>query len=251
MNMSARWLLLAALLATSSWADSSGNDPTQAPPPGPVPPPASTPSWLTRWFNPATAPFIPVPLIGVDPNSGTTVGVIPTWVQTNDNHEINRIIAPDVLYNPYFGAGIDGRVYGYKSGDEQWSVLGSLKERVERSFDFADERGRLREQLWSFNSSLIFDRSGTPRFYGIGNESSELSETNYTAQQEEVQEQVGLNLTHQWQLLYTGRFQVVDVLPGTLEHIASIETRFGRILGVGTNSQLLNRVSLVYDTRDN
>src|SRR5438477_2847548 len=35
------------------------------------------PQGLMRWFNPSTAPFIPVPDIDVDPNSGTTLGLIP------------------------------------------------------------------------------------------------------------------------------------------------------------------------------
>jgi len=243
-----RVLLLTALLATASRAAES--DPTQAPAPGPIAPPApTTPSGLSKWLNPETAPFIPVPLIGVDPNSGTTVGLIPTWVKTDENHQINRIIAPDVLYNPNFGFGVDGRIYGYTSGDEQWSVVSGIKQRVERDMDFEFQRGRLREELWSFTTSLIYDRSGVPRFYGIGNETPKLADTNYTAQKEEVQGQVGLNLTHEWQLLYTGRLQVVDVLPGTLQSIASIETRFGDGL-LGTNKQLLNRVSIVYDTRD-
>jgi hypothetical protein len=247
----ARSIFLAALLAIGARAATSEDDPMQSPMPGPIPPPApTTSSGLSRWLNPDTAPFIPVPLIGVDPNSGTTLGLIPTWVHTDENHEINRIIAPDVLHNPYFGWGVNGRVYGYTSGDEQWSLVGGIKERVERDIDFEFQSGRLREELWSFNTSVIYDRSGTPRFYGIGNESSLTAETNYTDQKSEIQGQVGLNLTHAWQLLYTGRLQVVDVLPGTLQNIESIETRFGRILGVGTNTQLLNRVSIVYDTRD-
>ena len=45
--------------------DAGGAAP-QLPPPG-----------LFGWFNPATAPFIPVPLIGTDPNSGTTLGLLP------------------------------------------------------------------------------------------------------------------------------------------------------------------------------
>ena len=74
----------------------------------------------------------------------------------------------------------------------------------------------------------------------------------YTNQQERVQVQVGLNLTHQWQLLYTqGRLQVLDVLPGTLEAVTSIETTFSNVPGLGTNQQVLNRLSIVYDTRDN
>lgn len=264
----ARLLLLAALVATASRADPPPTNPTQAPAPGPIPsplppptgpapspaagPPAPSqaPQWISRWFNPATAPFIPVPEIGVDPNSGTTLGIIPTWVRSDDNHEIDQIIAPDVLYNPYFGFGVHGRIYGYTSEDEQWSVVSGIKERVEREFDGEFQRGRLRKDRWSFNTSVIYDRSGTPRFYGIGNESPAINETNYTNQQELLQVQAGLNLTHAWQILFTTRFQDVDVLPGTLASIASIQTRFARVLGIGTNKQSLNRVSLVYDTRD-
>ena len=243
-------LALVLLLASSSLAAAPDEDPTQAPAQGPIPPPPAAPSkGLSRWFNPATAPFIPVPLIGVDPDSGTTLGLIPTWVHIGENHEINRIVAPDVLYNPYFGAGVHGRVYGYASGDEQWSVVSGVKQRVERTFDAEYQRGRLRGERWSFNLSLIYDRSGTPRFFGIGNETPASAETNYTNQQERVQVQAGLNLTHEWQLLYTGRLQVVDVLPGTLDKVASIESRFGSLL-LGTNKQMLNRLSIVYDTRD-
>jgi outer membrane protein assembly factor BamA len=205
---------------------------------------------VSGWLNPSTSPFIPVPLIGSDPNSGTTLGVLPVWIKTDDDHEIRRIIAPDVLHNPYFGYGMDARVYVYSSKDAQWSIDTGIKERVERDVDAEYQIGRLRQQRWSMNYSLIFDRSGTPRFYGVGNESPVINETNYTNTQELGQVQVGLNLTHVWQILYTGRFRSDDVTPGTLEGIASIEARFGRILGVGTNNQLLNRVSIIYDTRD-
>ncbi len=243
--------LLCVVLAGGASADEPPANPTDAPTTGPIaPPPPKPPQGLWKWFNPATAPFIPVPEIGVDPDSGTTLGVIPTWIHTDENHDINRIIAPDVLYNPYFGVGVHGRIYGYTSPDEQWSVVSGIKERVEREFDAEYQLGRLRQDRWSFNTSLIYDRSGTPRFYGIGNESPAIAETNYTKQQELAQFQAGLNLTHAWQLQYTGRLQFVDVLPGTLVKIASIQTRFADVLGIGTNRQLLNRLSVVYDTRD-
>lgn len=250
--MKLAWLLLFAL-ASECYAAPQDVDPTiQAPAPGPVPPPPAAPAkGLSRWFNPATAPFIPVPEIGVDPDSGTTLGLIPTWIQSDENHEIRRIIAPDILYNPYFGIGVHGRIYGYTSEDEQWSVVTGVKERVEREFNAEYQVGRLRQDRWSFNTSLIYDRSGTPRFYGIGNQSPAIAETNYTNQQETIEQQVGLNFNHSWQLLYTARFEDVDVLPGTLDKVATIGSRFSRSLGIGTNKQVLNRLSLVYDTRDN
>jgi hypothetical protein len=250
------WGGLAGLVGRSAWA-ASNDAATQAaaPPPAepgaldvPAPPPPH--SGLSSWFNPATAPFIPIPSIGVDPNSGTTLGILPTWVQTDDEHEIRRIIAPDVLYNPYFGVGVHGRLYAYPSADEQWSLVAGIKERVEREFDGEFTNGRLRETRWSINASLIFDRDGTPRFYGIGNESPATAETNYTNEQELAQVQVGFNLTHAWQLQYTLREEVVDVQPGTLARIASIDTRFSNTLGVGTNDEVLNRLSIIRDTRN-
>jgi Omp85 superfamily domain len=205
---------------------------------------------ITRWFDPSTAPFIPVPLIGVDPNAGTTLGVIPTILVTDENDDIRKIIAPDINHNPYFGWGVHGRIYNYASPDEQWSIVTGISERVEREFDAEYQIGRSRQTAWSFNGSAIYDVNGTPRFYGIGNESPAINQTDYTAQTYLLQGQLGYNFSHAVQLQYTARFMAVDVLPGTLQNIASIQTRFATVLGEGTNKQVLNRLAVVYDTRD-
>jgi hypothetical protein len=205
---------------------------------------------ITRWIDPHEAPFIPVPEIAVDPDSGTTLGIIPTILVTDENDDIRKIIAPDLVHNPFFGWGAHGRIYNYTSPDEQWSIVSGIFERVEREFDGEYQLGRLRNTNWSFNGSAIYDVDGTPRFFGIGNESPAINETDYTAQQYLVQGQLGYNFNHTWQLQYTARFEDVDVLPGTLSSIASIQTRFANLLGEGTNKQVLNRLSVVYDTRD-
>jgi Omp85 superfamily domain len=240
----------AILFAAPCWADLP-NGPTEVPTPdaGGVQPAAPSANLAERhWYN--ELPFIPVPEIAQDPDSGTTVGVLPVWLVTDDEHRIRRIIAPDVLYNPNFGYGFHGRIYDYPSEDRQWSVETGLKERVEREFDAEFTLGRLRETRWSFTGSAIFDRSGAPRFFGIGNGTPQSAETNFTNQQEVLQAQLGWNFNRKWQLLYTARLRSVDVLPGTLNKIASIETRFPHIRGLGTNYEQLNRLSVIYDTRD-
>jgi hypothetical protein len=237
--------------ATPSWSDSP-DDPADVPSPdaGGVRQGAPTPDFSERhWYN--ALPFIPVPEIAQDPDSGTTVGLLPVWLSTDDEHRIKRIIAPDVLYNPNFGYGFHGRIYDYPSEDEQWSIEGGLKERVEREFDAEYTLGRLREQRWSFTGSVIYDRSGAPRFFGIGNSTPQGDETNFTDQQEVLQAQIGWNFNRRWQFLYTARLRSVDVLPGTLDKIASIDTRFPHIRGLGINYEQLNRLSIIYDTRDN
>jgi hypothetical protein len=211
--------------------------------------PAKPKKWyhaITRWVDPHEAPFIPVPYIGTDPNSGTTVGVIPTILVTDESDVIRKIIAPDIVHNPYFGWAVHGRIYNYTSQDEQWSAIGSVYERVQRAFDGEYQVGRLRNTKWSFNGSAVYDVDGTPRFYGVGNESMQISQTAYTAQQYLVQAQIGYNFNHAWQLQYTARFEGLDVLPGSLASVPSIETRFPGLLG--TNKQVLNRLSTLATT---
>ncbi len=51
--------------------DASGNKP-------PPPPPQ-----LVHWYDLSRLPFLPIPSVGTDPNSGTTVGLLPVWLHTN------------------------------------------------------------------------------------------------------------------------------------------------------------------------
>ena len=240
----------ALLLALPSWADTP-DGPTDVPTPDAsgVRSAAPGPDFSQRhWYN--ALPFLPVPEIGQDPDSGLTLGVLPVWLLTDDEHRIRRIIAPDLLYNPNFGAGFHGRIYDYPSEDNQWSIITGLSERVQREFNAEYTLGRLREHTWSFTGSVVYDRDGAPRFFGFGNGTPQGNETNYTNQQEVLQAQLGYNFTRAWQLLYTARLRSVDVLPGTLDKVASIDTRYPGIRGLGTNYEQLNRLSIIYDSRD-
>jgi hypothetical protein len=215
-----------------------------------APPAPAAPTPNGGWLDVSTWPLIPVPEIAVDPDSGATLGILPTWLHTNDQHEITRIIAPDLTRNPYFGIGAHFRIFEYPSEDEQWNVVAGIRQRVERSFDYEFQKGRLRDSNWSINTSLIFDRSGTPRYYGLGNNSLLSNETNYTASQLVAQAQFGYNLNHTWQVQYTTRARRMEITEGTLSKVPTIESRYPNVHGLGTTDEVLNQIALVYDTRD-
>jgi outer membrane protein assembly factor BamA len=226
--------------------DPSGN----APAPGGNQPIQPSEGWLQKWLNPKSAPFIPVPEIATDPDSGTTLGLLAVYLKTDANNEISQIVAPDVLHNPNFGYGMHARIYSFASDDKQWSLVGGIKERVEREFDAEYQVGRARLENWSMSFSAIYDKDGTPRFYGIGNRTHSGAETTFTNNQELGQVNIGFNLSHAWQILYTGRLQVVEVEPGTIDGVVSIEKRFPTLDGLNTNKMFRNRLSVIYDTRD-
>lgn len=209
---------------------------------------ASAYDW-SSWLNPATAPFLPIPEIDTDPDSGRTIGLIPTLLQTNAQGEIRRILAPEVYRNNYFGWGVGVSVYDYPSQETQWWLQSDIEQRVERTVDYNYESGLLRDQPWSFGGRLLYDREGSPRFFGIGNNTTLADQTNYTSQEELVQAMPGWNISRQLQLAYMLRTETVDVTPGSIPGIPSIQHHYVHS-NLGTTSVTLNRVLLVYDSLD-
>ena len=240
--------LLASLGVAAARADVPV--PGEASAPEATAPPAAAPTGLKRWLDPASAPFIPIPEIDTDPYSGTTLGLIPTWLQTNRQHQIERIIAPDVIHSEYFGWGSRMRIFGFPSADTQWSVVGGLKERVEREFDGQYVAGQTRTSAYSWSVEAIYDRSGVPRFYGIGNHTPFENQSNYLDNQARLDVRIGRNFSPQLQLAYLARLRYVDVLPGVLPTVPSIETRFPGLPGLGAEHELQHRLNLTYDSRD-
>ena len=210
---------------------------------------------FSQWLNPTSAPFIPIPEIDTDPDSGRTFGVIPTFLQNDASGSITRIIAPQVYRNSYFGWGVGANLFDYPSADTQWSLQGDVEQRVERTVDFNYQSGLLRQSPFSFTGRVLYDRNGTPRFFGVGNDTTASDETNYTSATELVQATPAWNITPRLQLAYMLRPETVEVTPGSIPGIPSIEQPFRSLSSLGTASLgivslWLHRVLLTYDTRD-
>jgi hypothetical protein len=243
----ALWLLAAA------WSHAEQEVPdAAAAPPAPAAPaaPAKPPRGIARWLDPATAPFIPIPEIDVDPQSGVTLGVFAAFLSVNGRGEIERITAPDVFHSQYFGWGAGISVYGFPSEDNQWLVTGSIKQRVESDFDARYLAGQTRATPLSWSVEAIYDRSGTARFFGIGNETPDYNESTYVDDEAALAASIGYNFTHATQLAWGARWRRVDVLPGVLSGVPSIETLYPNVNGIGNEHALEQTLTLTHDSRD-
>lgn len=238
-----------ALLAAAPAVEGQATAGASATPPAPAAP-AAEPSGLARWLDPSRAPFIPIPAVDIEPHSGLTLGVIPTWLRTNNKDEIEKIIAPDVIHSQYFGWGSRMRMFSYPSADTQWSVVGGLKQRIEREFDGQYLTGLTRSGALSWSIEAIYDRSGTPRFFGIGNHSLRADETSYINNQALIDVLVGRNFTQKLQLAYEARVRYVEVLPGTLKGLPAIGRLYPAIEGLGSEHVVQQTALVTYDTRD-
>jgi len=205
---------------------------------------------IARWFDPDTAPFLPIPEIDASPFSGVTLGLIPVVLTTNDRGEIDRILAPDIIRSAYFGWGARWRTFRNPSDDERWSVVGGAKQRVESEFDAEFDGGLRRDRDWSWTLHAMYDRSGTGRFFGIGNDASQSAATTYVDAQSRLEATVGRNFGRRLQVAYSARADVVRIDHGVLAGLPSIESRYPGLPGLGGEHELQERVVASYDTRD-
>jgi outer membrane protein assembly factor BamA len=155
-----------------------------------------------------------------------------------------------VIHNQYFGWGSRLRVFGYPSADEEWMVVGGGKQRVEREFDGRFAAGETRSGELSWSIEAIYDRSGTPRFFGIGNYSVRSDETSYINNQGLIDVFAGRNFTQNIQLAYEARVRYVEVLPGTLKGLPAIGSLYPAVEGLGAEHVVQQTALVTYDTRD-
>ena len=249
--------------ATHSRADDSSL--SSSPPPASVPTsPASSFSLLhpSTWpmphydwsqfklQDPNSWPFIPVPEVATDPNGGVTYGVLPVWLFTDGKNEISSILAPDINSNSTLGPGGNFRYLAYPSTDTNWYVEGGAQETIARNVDLDYQTGREHKKWFSFEGRFFFERDPTERFYGLGNHSHQGNQTNYTTQQVYGEAIFGLNFTDKLQLSLMERPRYVRIQEGGFTSVPSIFKLFPNQKGINGGSEVLQQVTLQYDSRD-
>jgi len=247
-------VLLAALApllgaaAQDEAASASGETPAAATPEKPsAPEAAATPA---HGFGLDSLPFIPIPEIDTAPFSGVTLGLIPVVLSTNPEGEIDKILAPDIIHSQYFGWGARFRIFRNPSEDEKWSLVAGAKQYVEREFDARYASGLLREDAWSWSAHAVYDRSGTGRFFGLGNDSQYSNQTTYINSQMRLEGTAARNFTRALQLAYTVRAESVEIEQSALDSLPATTAVYPSLNGVGDVSDLVHSVMLIYDTRD-
>jgi hypothetical protein len=204
-------------------------------------------------FDPRSWPFslIPVPEIATNPDDGTTMGLLPVLLFNNDQHQITTIVAPDIFYNTNVDAGGHFRLFVYPSEDTQWHILVGAAQKIMQKVDLFYSGGRQHNRRWSFDVRFYYEKDPTDRFYGIGNETPESGESNFTLKQIYGEAKVGLNITPHVQLQLMERLKYVRILNGALApEVPYIGQLYPTVKGLDGGTEMMNRVMLAYDDRN-
>jgi outer membrane protein assembly factor BamA len=215
------------------------------------------PGWLMAIVNLIVRPLddgllVWFPLIDSNPNRGTNVGLMPVWVLENDEGRIVMINAPSVAWNETFGVTGTWRLFLYPDTESQLRARFSWSQNVNRNASLKYVDYDLFDARYFVFGGVEWQRDGSARFFGIGNETTEDDEVNYTLDHIEAQVRFGVPLAWDGDLrVYLDQYARFDrTLPGAFDNIPDLEEEYPTLVEPDFRALAGYGLALGLDTRD-
>ncbi|MBD0316085.1 MAG: BamA/TamA family outer membrane protein [Nitrospiraceae bacterium] len=192
----------------------------------------------------------PIPSASASRNEGSDAGLIVPILITDPDGELKYLMAPMLIRNSIVGTRGTFNLYHYEPGGRQMQFIASWTEKIERKFVFNYTDPAFSHGRYFLNFGGSFFKNATPRFWGIGQQTVEGDETNYTARELRANWRFGVYANEVTQIAIAQRFRDVRLergateLPFTGERFPGVEGVLGESIIVG------HRASFYYDTRN-
>jgi outer membrane protein assembly factor BamA len=193
----------------------------------------------------------PIPSASTTKNDGNDAGLIVPILITEPDGELKYLLAPMLIHNSIVGWRGTMNVFRYDPGGRQMQFIASLSEKIERKILFNYTDPAFSNGQYFLNFGGTFFKNATARFFGIGQETLEAGETNYTAREIRANWRFGIYANEVTQIAVSQRFRDVQLQRGATD-LPFTGDIYPSVDGVnGTTSILGNRASFHYDTRNN
>ncbi len=194
--------------------------------------------------------YFPIPAVSTSENDGNDTGFIVPILVTDPSGDLKYLVAPMFIVNSIVGARGTLNIFRYDSGGRETRFIGSYTEEIERKLGFSYTDPAFWNGEYAYKVGASFFKNATSRFFGIGPDTPETDETNYTAREFRANWQFGVHVNEVTQLAVGERFREVRVQRGGTDLPFSKE-QFPNVDGMEGASILGHRVTFLYDTRDN
>ena len=205
------------------------------------------------WVESASADtqVFPIPSASTSKNDGNDAGLIVPILITDPDGELKYLLAPMIIRNSIVGTRGTFNLFRYDTGGRQMQFIGSYTEHIERKllFNYTDPAFSNGRYFLNFGGS--FFKNATARFFGLGQDTPESSQTNYTSREARANWRFGVYANEVTQVAVSQRFRQVSLqrggtdLPFTGEVFPTVDGVSGETIIVG------HRATFYYDTRNN
>lgn len=194
--------------------------------------------------------YFVIPAIAASKNDGTDVGVIVPYIFADGEGRITKIVAPMYIHNEFVGSRGTINLFRYPTRGEEYKLIASYTEKIERKFLFDYRNLFLSGGRYSLEANVGFFKNATARFFGIGPQTSAAQETNYTDRELLGHITAGLYVGPGRRVLFTERLRSVEVQVGAVPDIPFTQPVFPAIKGTGGGTVWGHRLAFLDDTRD-
>ena len=208
-------------------------------------------SWCPGQLVWAETEYFPIPAISTSKNDGNSIGLIVPFLVTNPDGELTHLVAPMVIHNTFVGVQATLNAFRYDPGGRRIRFIASYSEKIERKLLLTYTDPAFLSGRYAYTLGGTVFKDATRRFYGIGSQTPQDDETNYTAREGRAEWKFGVYLNEETHLALSQRYRDVQVQPGVVEDEPFSRAVFPRVPGMEGATILGNRVTFVYDSRDN
>lgn len=194
--------------------------------------------------------YFVIPAVAASKNDGVDVGVIVPYIFADGEGRITKIVAPMYIHNEFVGSRGTINLFRYPTRGEEYKLIASYTEKIERKFLFDYRNLFLSGGRYSLEANVGFFKNATARFFGIGPQTSEAQETNYTDRELLGHITAGLYVGPGRRVLFTERLRNVEVQVGAVPDIPFTQSVFPAIKGTGGATVWGHKLAFLDDTRD-
>ncbi len=194
--------------------------------------------------------YFPIPSVSTSKNDGNDAGLIVPVLISDPDGELKYLIAPMIIRNSIVGTRGALNIFRYDPGGREMRFIGSFTEQIERKVVFSYADPAFSQGRYSLNFGASFFKNATSRFFGLGQETPLLDQTNYTAREGRLNWRFGIYLNEVTQIAVGQRLRDVRLQKGATDLPFTVD-RFPTVDGVQGESIILgHRATFYYDTRD-
>ncbi len=199
----------------------------------------------------ADVQYFPIPAVSTSKNDGNDAGVIVPILGTDPDGELKYMIAPMVVHNSIVGTRGAINLFRYDPGGRETRFIGSYTERIERKVVFSYTDPAFSQGRYSLNFGASYFKNATSRFFGLGQETLESQETNYTGVEARANWRFGIHANEVTQIAVGQRLRHVNLQRGATD-LPFTGDQFPTVDGVQGETIILgHRATFYYDTRNN
>lgn len=193
---------------------------------------------------------LPIPVVAYTRNEGEYYGMILAMLKPNAKGDLEDIFAPQYLHNQHIGEAFTLNYYGYPSDTTQYNVVLTYATKVMREMDLSYKNVGAGGGRYILAGHVSLFKNPFRRFFGIGGNSQESDESNYTSKEILVDLTAGINLAQDIALMWSERYHHLQMEKGIFNSLPDTQEEFPSINGTDGADIWGHKLSFRYDTRD-